>query len=72
MRSTSDPLAILRMALEGLREQLQLQEAQILLTRSGMGFPEDPNAGPGSGIPGDDGPEPEPRDDEPSPWEGAV
>ncbi len=33
MRSSSDPLAILRMALEGLREQLHLQEAQILLTR---------------------------------------
>ncbi len=33
MRASNDPLAIVRTALEGLREQLHLQEAQILLTR---------------------------------------
>ena len=35
MRSSNDPMAILRIALEGLKEQLHLQEAQILLTRTG-------------------------------------
>ncbi len=34
MRSSNDPLEILRLAVEGLREHLHLEEAQILLTRA--------------------------------------
>ena len=76
MRSSTDPLTILRMALEGLREQLHLQEAQILLTRSDVApsdnGPEEPPSPPGVGpsvSPGDDGRGPQMRDDGHSPEE---
>ena len=54
MRASNDPLTIVRTALEGLREQLHLQEAQILLTRvpgtaptpAGAAAPDDGTARP--------------------------